>query len=346
MAGSDNSRKGIALAGNVLVDVIKEIDSFPRIGMLANISSIKTAVGGCVPNTGIDLSVIDSKIPLYAYGKTGNDDYGSFVRNKMADHGIDISGVKVSEEFPTSFTDVFSISSGERTFFHNRGANARFCPDDIDIHNLKCDILHCGYILLLDSFDEYDREYSTVMARFLCNVQKAGIKTSVDVVSDNTADYEKKIVPALKYCNYFIVNEIECCRTFKLEPYTDDGKLDIRNIKAAMRRAAECGVSDKVIVHCKEAGFCLDCDSGEITSVPSLKIPSEIIKGSVGAGDAFCAGCLYGIYNDMCDEDILRFASCAAACSLFSENSIDGMKPAEEIYRIEKDFGRIEYEEN
>ena len=55
---------------------------------------------------------------------------------------------------------------------------------------------------MLDAFDKADDEYGTVMARFLHDVQKKGIKTSVDVVSDATADYKAKIIPALKYCDY------------------------------------------------------------------------------------------------------------------------------------------------
>ena len=59
-------RKGIVIAGNILTDVCKNIDTYPKIGMLANISSVKRAVGGCVPNTGIDLATIDKSIPISA----------------------------------------------------------------------------------------------------------------------------------------------------------------------------------------------------------------------------------------------------------------------------------------
>ena len=56
-------RKGIALAGNIITDVIKTIDTYPPIGMLANISQITKAVGGCVSNTAIDLAKIDPSQP-------------------------------------------------------------------------------------------------------------------------------------------------------------------------------------------------------------------------------------------------------------------------------------------
>jgi sugar/nucleoside kinase (ribokinase family) len=97
-----------------------------------------------------------------------------------------------------------------------------------------------------------------------------------------------------------------------------------------MRAAIEGGVRKKVIVHAREGGFCL-CADGELTRVASLNIPKDIIKGNVGAGDAFCAGALYGIYNGYTDKETLEFASGAAATSLLAENSVDGILSAEEI---------------
>ena len=74
---------------------------------------------------------------------------------------------------------------------------------------------------------------------------------------------------------------------------------------------------------------------------PSLNIPKEEIKGSVGAGDAFCAGCLYGLYNGYSDRQILEFASAAAACCLFAANAVDGMKPKNEILKLQDKYGRL-----
>ncbi|MBR4073036.1 MAG: helix-turn-helix domain-containing protein [Clostridia bacterium] len=333
-------RRGIAIAGNILADIVKTVDCYPEIGMLANIKNVSQAVGGCAPNTAIDIAKIDRNIPVSVLGKIGDDEYGRYLLSQLSRYNIDCEQVSVSASNPTSFSDVMSLPSGERTFFHARGSNAEFSPADIDISSLNCVILHIGYILLLDSFDKADDEYGTVMARFLHNVQKHGIKTSVDVVSDSTADYKAKILPALKYCNYIILNEIESSMLSDLPPYDSNGKLDTENIRRTMEFMAEQGVSEKIVVHCKEAGFCYDVPSAKFTVVPSLDIPREEIKGSVGAGDAFCAGTLYGIYNQYDDKSILEFASAAAACNLFAENSVDGMKTKREIDIIAKDYER------
>lgn len=333
-------KTGIAIAGNIIADIVKTIECYPRIGMLANISSVSKAVGGCVSNTGIDLSKIDPSVPISAIGCVGDDDYGRYIISQLRRCNIDTGNVKITDQAPTSFSDVMSMPSGERTFFHARGANALFCPDDVDIPSLSCSILHIGYILLLDKFDEPDPEYGTVMARFLHSVQEAGIRTSIDVVSNDEGDFPSKIIPALKYCDYVIINEVECCATWGLEPRNPDGSLNLANIRRAMEQTMARGVKEKIIVHAKEAGFCLDA-GGAFTAVASLRLPQEELKGSVGAGDAFCAGCLHGIYYGHTDKDILEFASAAAACNLFAENAVDGMRSREEVLQVMHKYPRL-----
>ena len=326
-------RRGITIAGNILCDIVKTIDCYPERGMLANISSISRAVGGCAPNTGIDLAKIDGSIPMSVIGCVGDDEYGRYVISQMQRYNIDTGKVVVTEKAPTSFSDVMSLPSGDRTFFHARGANALFSPADISIADLQCSMLHIGYILLLDRFDDEDPEYGTVMARFLHDVQAYGIKTSVDVVSDSSGQFARKVIPALKYSDYVIINEIECCSIWDCSPRKADGSLDVETLRDAMQRTMDCGVGEKVVVHSKEAGFCLSKD-GSFTAVPSLEIPADEIKGSVGAGDAYCAGCLYSLYNNYSDEEMLKFASAAAACNLFAENAVDGMRSKNEIQEV------------
>lgn len=336
-----NYNQKIVIAGNILVDIVKNIDSYPKIGMLSHITDMSMAVGGCVPNTAINLAKIDKHIPISALGLVGDDENGKFVVSQLKENGIDTSLIEYSKTNTTGFSDVMSLAGGERTFFFKKGTNEDFSPEHIDVDKLDCDLFHIGYILLLDKFDAEDSEYGTAMARCLKKVQDKGIKTSIDVVSSNTADYGKMILPALKYSNYAIINEIECCKIFNLDSYDENGKLLKNNVELAMRKMAEAGVKDKIIIHCKETAFAYDVKTDVFTEVPSLKIPSEMIKGSVGAGDTFCAGSLYGIYHNLSDEQILKFASAAAACNLFAANSIDGIKSKEEILDMAENWERL-----
>ena len=335
-------RVGISVAGNMIVDAVKCIEEYPKIGMLAEVGEISYAVGGCASNTSIDLSRIDRSLPVSAIGCVGDDENGRFLTSVIQKNGVNTAMVRVTDKAPTAFSDVISQKNGERTFFSYRGANDHFMPEDINISLLKCRILHIGYILLLKEFDKTDTEYGTAMGRLLCQVQKNGIKTSVDVVSSsNIEDYPEKIIPALKYSDYVIINEIECCNIWGITPYKQSGELDVVAIRTAMEKTMAAGVREKVIVHCKSAGFCLSAD-GSFTKVGSLIIDKSLIKGSVGAGDAFCAGALYGIYNEYSDREMLEFATAAAVCNLFEVNSVDGMRNKDEIKKIMNKYGRVE----
>ena len=54
-------------------------------------------------------------------------------------------------------------------------------------------------------------------------------------------------------------------------------------------------------------------------------MPDGYIKGTTGAGDAFCAGCLIGLNSGLSDEKILEYGTLCAAMALSSEDAVSGM---------------------
>ena len=326
-------RIGIALAGNILTDNVKMVESYPEKGMLATISEESLAVGGCVPNTAIDIKKVDPEMQISVFGRVGNDYKGDYAVSEMAKVGIDVSGVIRTDTAPTSYSDVITVAgTGERTFFHNRGANKEFCPADVDLDKLNCKMLHAGYIMLLDYFDKYENG-TTPMADFLRNARAKGIKTSVDLVSESSGSFHEIATAALPNCDYVIINEIEAGTIVGIPARDKDGNLLDDNVKEIMQKLFSYGVHEKVIIHCPEKGFCLD-KGGKYSVVPSLKLPKGYIKGSVGAGDAFCAGSLYAIYHDYKDEEILEFANRVAVSCLSAPDSVSGIKRKEELYNL------------
>ena len=334
--------QGIAIAGTILIDIVNILDLYPEKNMLANVLKTTYAVGGCVANTIIDLAKIDSDIFLTAIAKVGNDENGRYITSEIKKYGVDVSKIKISTDIATSSSNVMTDSrTGERTFFYTSGANSDFDISDIDIDQLDCKIFHAGYILLLDKLDAKDEEYGTKMARLLAMVSAKGIKTSIDVVSDSGDRYAEKIIPVLKYCDYIIINEIEACNITHLPPRNDDGSLNIDNIRITMEKLIDYGVREKVIVHCPQAGFMMTATKQFIV-VPSLSLPEDYIKSTVGAGDAYAAACLYGIYKNYDNVKTLEFAAAAAACNLSSEDAVSGMKSKAEIEKLNTKYKRRE----
>ena len=46
-------RKGIAVCGNIIIDLVKNLDCYPKQGMMAYVQAGERAVGGCGSNTSI-----------------------------------------------------------------------------------------------------------------------------------------------------------------------------------------------------------------------------------------------------------------------------------------------------
>ncbi len=328
-----NMRDGITIAGNLIVDYVKQIDTYPRPGMLANILELSRSVGGCATNTSINLARIDPDIPIEVIGMVGEDENGEYVLGKLKADGIDTTHVAVNKELPTSFTDVMNAQdNGERTFFHARGANAHFGMGQIPVDQLQTRHFHIGYALLLDSLDAEDTTYGTAMAKVLHDAQQKGIKTSMDVVSESGDRFQKIVRPALKYCDYLIINEIEASMVAGIEA-RKDGKLDKGQLQTICTRLFELGVAEMVTIHAPE-GACTMEKRGDFFYEPSYALPKGWIQGTVGAGDAFCAGMLFSIYHGLDSTQALKTAAAAAACNLSSPNSIDGMKNISEIRRL------------
>lgn len=207
-------KSGIAVAGSIIVDKLNQISAYPKEGELAQIRSTSLAVGGCVPNVAIDLKKIDCQIPVYAIGATGCDEEGEYVRKTLQENGVDTAYIGVNEE-RTSFTEVMSVNGGQRTFFNYTGASAAFGYEDIPFEELNVTMLHLGYFLLLDKVDNGDGE------RILKRAQELGIKTSIDLVSENSDRY-LLVLPCLKYTDNLIINEVEAGKLTGIEPQKEN----------------------------------------------------------------------------------------------------------------------------
>lgn len=326
--------KGICVAGNMIVDIMYPISGWPNRGELVHIhDGISKSVGGAVCNVIVDLAKMDPEMPLYAAGRIGKDAEGALIREILGKNK-NINFDNVIEDGISAFTAVMSDQiTNERTFFTYLGANARYVEEDIDWDKIDADIFHIGYILLLNALDQPDDEYGTKMARLLCNAQKRGLKTSIDVVSEASDRFARLVCPSLKYTDYCIINEIETQQTTGIELRTTDGRLIEENMPKALRAMKDMGVSTWAVIHCPEGGYGLD-ENDNYISLPSLKLPKGYIKGTVGAGDAFCAGVLMGAEKGYDLEAAIRLGTAAAACSLSEASATDGMRPLEEIMKL------------
>ncbi len=322
-------RNTIAVAGNMMIDKIKLLRTFPARHELTSILSVEESLGGAACNVGMDLARLDPTLPVRIFGVAGADADGDKILNAFgAFPNIDVS--RIRRRGQGSFTDVLTEEQGRaRTFLTFGGANADFRESDVDADALSdVKLFHIGYILLLDALDAPDDECGTRLARLLRSVQAAGAATSVDVVSETGDRFRRLVPPALRYTDYFIVNEIEAGKTTDLALRTPDGKIDEENVRLALHAIRRMGVSRWIVVHAPEGAWGLD-ENDRAVFERSARLPEGYIQGTVGAGDAFCAGTLLGAYRGASLKDALWYGAVAAACSLGKPGATEGVREME-----------------
>ncbi len=320
------SKKGIAVAGNLIVDILYPVMGFAKPGELSNIcGELDMATGGAVCNNIMDIATLDPQIPLVALGRIGDDENGRFIQQKLGEFkNIDQQHLKIGGTSAMSLVLADQITK-QRTFYEFSGVNAKFCEEDIPWDKLDVDMLHIGYILLLEALDEEDEQYGTKMAKLLHKAQSLGIKTSIDVVSETGERFRKLVCPALKYTDYCVINEVEASATTGIPLRTEEGELIKENFPAALHKLKEMGVSTWAVIHCPEVGMGLD-ENNELVEVPSLKLPAGWIAGSVGAGDAFCSGVTYAAWKGDDLRSAIELGTASAVCSLSKPGSTEGMR--------------------
>lgn len=331
-------RKGLLAGGNWIIDQVKMVDVYPQREQLANIREQKEGTGGAPYNVLVDLAKVGAPFPLYAAGLVGKDPLGQSIIDNCKKHKIDTRFLKATPDAPTSYTDVMTeIGVGRRTFFHNRGANVLWDGSNLDFTKTKARVFHLGYLLLLDALDMPDKTFGTRAARLLASAQAAGLKTSVDVVSEDGNRYQRVVTPALRHTDYCILNEVEAGRTTGFQVRSAEGVLDTVALRHAAGALLQNGVGELVVIHFPEGAFART-RKGEDSWQPSLNVPPKKIAGTAGAGDAFCAGVLLGLHEGWAISRCLLTGVCLAAACLSHPTCTDGVGSLEDALALAKRF--------
>jgi sugar/nucleoside kinase (ribokinase family) len=318
-----STRVGILSAGNWIVDHIKVVDVYPKEQSLANIKREYMNNGGAPFNVLKNLSRLGARVPLKGFGLIGDDNYGRWIKQECAKYGIGTGGLQTIPDVHTSYTDVVSVeSTGRRTFFHQRGANASFDVQHVDLAGSNEKLFHLGYLLLLDKLDVVDSTGMTGAARLLKRAQEAGLTTSIDTVSEDNHRFSEIIVPSLPYVDYLFMNEFEAGRCAGVDLSSDIPDRD------ALRSAADyllrSGAARWVFIHFPRGVFALSRQGEQIVQ-GAVRMPRSEIVSTVGAGDAFAAGTLWGIHCDWEMKRSIQLGVCAAASSLQDVSCSDGI---------------------
>ena len=330
-------RSGILAGGNWIVDKVKIVDRYPERERLADVSSESVHLGGSPCNLLTDLARLGAPFPLAGVGLVGADADGERILAHCRASGIDATGILSLTGAATSTTDVMSEEgTGKRTFFHHRGANARLKSHHFDLERSPARIFHLGYLMLLDGLEALRKDGRTGAYGVLEQARSCGLKTSIDVVSSEAGDFTAVLAGTLPAVDILFLNEYEAEKTTGV-PLQNAGP-DSPAMRSALSGLLRMGVREWAVIHSPQGACALGAD-GSFHCQGSVCLPPPRIAGTVGAGDAFAAGVLYGIHEERGMEECLAYGACAAAACLTAPGSSEGILPLRQCLELGEGYG-------
>ncbi|WP_101776268.1 carbohydrate kinase family protein [Pasteurella oralis] len=309
------ARNGILAIGNLLVDRTLLISDYPQESMLATISKVELHCGGGCTNILFNLAKLDPDLPRFLAGAIGKDSEGQFILRQAQQHGVNVDNV-VELDLPTSFTDVMINShTGDRTFFHYVGAMAQYQAEHIlQIHH-PAKIAHIAYLPLLPQLLDVAQLKNT-----LTQLHQQGLLISIDLVSVSDKHiFIQQIQPILPFVDYVIINDVEAKWLTDCEHLASTPEV----LQQMAAQIIAQGVRDTVIVHEPKWAVATN-KQGEQIGVPSYWVEKKHVISTLGAGDAFCTGVLYGLHHHLPLVEVLKLGHGLAYFNLFSMSATGG----------------------
>lgn len=301
--------KPIICLGILVADVVgRPLKSVPDLGRLVLVDEMSLHTGGCAVNAATALARLG--LPVEVIGRVGADPFGDFVLKAMQERGIGTSGIKRDPTVGTSATMVMVAPDGERRFVHYIGANARLTLEDVDFSIIEAaSILHVAGSLVLPGID------GQPTADLLWRARACGVTTFLDTVWDDTGRWMELLEPCLQAIDYFVPSLPEAQAITGLDAPAD-----------VARSLLDRGVG--TIALKMGADGCLVMDStGTKISLPAFKVD---VVDTTGAGDAFAAGFVAGIYKGWSLEKTARFANCVGALCVMGLGATGGVRSLDE----------------
>ncbi len=316
----------VVCMGETLVDFLPA-ESGRRV---REVSAWSPCVGGSLANVSVGLSRLGARAGLVSV--IGEDEFGLFLRERLAAEGVDVSHMRHVSEARTGLVFISLDARGERsfTFFRTRSAEFLLAPQDVDEAFLgRARVLHWG------SNSLQLPEARLAMQRAAEWMRQEGRLVSCDPnlrlhAWADPSEPKRILERLLPLCSVAKLSEEEL--TFVT------GSSDVRPALESLR---DRGVLLPIVTLGERGAAFLW--KGEEVRVPA---PHARVVDTTGAGDGFVAGFLFGLSRRYPDTQALREATrqsltelASFACAVGSRvverlGAVAGLPRAEEISKF------------
>lgn len=246
-------------------------------------------------------------------GKVGQDEFGRFMLRNLETYGIDVSAVIQDPHLHTGLSVILARPDGDRAILTYPGAIPALRLADI-----PAEFLARGRHLHLASYFLQEALRPDVPALFAL-AHRAGLTVSLDTNYDPSERWDGGLAEALAQADIFLPNAAECCAI------AGSAELPVAVDRLAQRLPL-------LVVKLGAAGALARRGTEEVTA-PS--IPVSVVD-TVGAGDTFDAGFIYGY---LAGWPLARALRLACVCGALSTRAAGGTAAQPTLAEAERFMG-------
>lgn len=295
----------IAGAGATNVDLLYQgFDRLAGVGEELYCKDFSLQLGGGLPATLINLGRLGISTKIAT--ELGNDIFSNFAKEKFTQNGVNPTNLYSGNDIPLNITSAIILPK-DRTFYTYGKGNIE--PDE----------------KALETF------YQIAKGSKICMMQLGGFlpvykklkEEGTILVLDTGWDDEMSIE---KYHNYLELADYYTPN--RKEAMKITGTDTPENAAKALKQ-----YFDKVVVKV-DADGCIGIDGDEKFFVPSIE---EFINiDSTGAGDAFLAGFMYGLFYDYSLKDCIKFGNVTGGKAVTEVGALSGYVTEQELLAYKK----------
>lgn len=254
------------------------------------IREITLAVSGAAGTAAIAAAKLGLK--TLAIGGYGQDMTGDWAVARLAEFGIDTSGLQRMAGVPSSSSIVLTRADGSRPALHVKGATGHFTVPPADFDRVTdARIFHLGGVGLMDAMD------GAPNAALMRHAKARGCITTVDVFAGSREDMAD-VAAVLPWTDYFIPS-VEEARAL----------TGLTDLDAMAQVFLDLGAGACVFTLGAEGAYYRD-RQGLCFTIPAFAID---VVCTCGCGDVFNAGFATGLLHGMTPQDCVRLAQACSA---------------------------------
>lgn len=308
----------VACVGILVADaIVEKVSEYPKKGVMVPVNSISMCNGGNAMTAAINLKKLGTE--SYMVGMIGKDMFGDYLKGKLIDSNVDISGLKINESVQTSVSVLMIDEDAERSYFHCKGTNAVFSEKDIDYSIIeKCDMVFVTGSFLMDTFDGEET------MKFLKHCKEMGKITFLDVCWDASGRWGELLDMSMPYIDFLMPSIDEAVCIAKKENPEEIADIFVSK-----------GVKN-VIIKLGSKGSYLRKE-GELKGkiFPPFYIENPV--DTVGAGDSFCSGFLAAYSRGKSVEECMVTGNAVGSHCVCAIGATTGIKTYEETINFIKE---------